>query len=595
MKNSSFYKIAFCSLVFSFAMASCGDKLDEYPWQIVDKTTSSDSDDSGTDGAPSISTIEGELITGLRDLQSFDVHAYQYQRTNTIDVFAGYLGVSQYLFTYGGLLASTYSVSAWQNYYTSITKKSVFSSFYNAYYYAEDLGYPEYKALAMIGYCFMMSQYADIYGPMPFDDWRNLVENPPITYVSVQEIYERCFEELKEAVDILNERQPSSEVMERVEGPDGGITNYDYLHWVKFANSIRLRLAMNIIKVDPTRAQTEAEAAINEVGGVLDCGPNGEVTDPDFYYVHRSASTGSQHPLYQICMSWNDSRLGASLENIMKRLRHPLLGAWFDKNYSAITNSQGQSSGYAANQDWVGIRQGCAMINKSGDRISGYGPFSCFQIADYPRTLMHVTEVLFARAEGALRGWNMGGTAQEWYERGVRRCFNAPEHASLSLDMTADQYLAQTDHTYDDYVDPYNNINNIDGRIEICAAWSDDDTDEVKLEKIITQRYIAIFPQSTEAWTTFRRTAYPRLFPVDPDMNNWEDDINCEIQIRRIPYYSKSASDQSSLTAAAATLAAESSEVGSTNNSTMTRIWWDINTDEIDLTSEEGRVIPNNF
>ena len=167
------------------------------------------------------------------------------------------------------------------------------------------------------------------------------------------------------------------------------------------------------------------------------------------------------------------------------------------------------------------------------------------------------------------------------------------QYGITEADITT--YMNQTDFEWVDYVDPYNEINNIDGRVEIGVKWSDDDSDELKLEKIITQRWIAIFPQSPEAWTTFRRTGYPRLFPVDPGMNNWDDDINCEVQIRRIPYYDKSASAQADLTNAANILAGESSEVGSTNNSPMTRIWWDINTDEIDMTTEEGRVIPHNF
>ena len=76
-------------------------------------------------------------------------------------------------------------------------------------------------------------------------------------------------------------------------------------------------------------------------------------------------------------------------------------------------------------------------------------------------------------------------------------------------------------------------------------------------------------------------------------MNQWTDDINTEVQIRRIPYYDKNSSAQADLDAAAAILAGESSSVGeSGNNSPMTRIWWDIDTDEIDA---EGRVVPHNF
>ena len=38
------------------------------------------------------------------------------------------------------------------------------------------------------------------------------------------------------------------------------------------------------------------------------------------------------------------------------------------------------------------------------------------------------------------------------------------------------------------------------------------DTDEKKLERIITQKWIAMFPEGQEAWSEYRRTGYPKLF-----------------------------------------------------------------------------------
>ena len=61
--------------------------------------------------------------------------------------------------------------------------------------------------------------------------------------------------------------------------------------------------------------------------------------------------------------------------------------------------------------------------------------------------------------------------------------------------------------------------------MKVGVKWDASDSKEVMLEKIITQKYIANFPMSAEAWTTFRRTGYPRIFPVD--VNN--------MQLRRIP------------------------------------------------------------
>ena len=70
---------------------------------------------------------------------------------------------------------------------------------------------------------------------------------------------------------------------------------------------------------------------------------------------------------------------------------------------------------------------------------------------------------------------------------------------------------------------------------KIGVKWNNADDQETKLEKIITQKYLALFPLSTEAWAELRRTGYPKLFPV---LNTDEGDgsINEGEMIRRIPW-----------------------------------------------------------
>ncbi len=46
------------------------------------------------------------------------------------------------------------------------------------------------------------------------------------------------------------------------------------------------------------------------------------------------------------------------------------------------------------------------------------------------------------------------------------------------------------------------------------VKWNDANDFETKLKQIITQKWIAIYPNGTEAWTEFRRTGYPLLTPV---------------------------------------------------------------------------------
>ena len=70
--------------------------------------------------------------------------------------------------------------------------------------------------------------------------------------------------------------------------------------------------------------------------------------------------------------------------------------------------------------------------------------------------------------------------------------------------------------------------------ITITPKWDESASPEVKLERIITQKWLACFPESYEAWSEQRRTGYPRLFKVQT--NNSGGAIDTEIMIRRLPF-----------------------------------------------------------
>ncbi len=76
--------------------------------------------------------------------------------------------------------------------------------------------------------------------------------------------------------------------------------------------------------------------------------------------------------------------------------------------------------------------------------------------------------------------------------------------------------------------------NDIESVTKIGVKWNDSDDNETKLEKIITQKYIAIFPYSYEAWTDIRRTGYPKIFPVlNPNLG--DGSLSDGDLIRRLP------------------------------------------------------------
>lgn len=560
-----------CSL---FMQYGCGDKLNLHPWQIIDDLQ--DVTDGPNLGDVSLDVLEGELAEGLPYMLYFDTHKYQYARSQNVDVFAGYMTVSKSKFEYGGPLYYTYFYP--NSYYEGPIGEAgrLYPQLYHAYFYSESKGKPEWKAIAQIAYAYTSHELVDFFGCIPFDDNRALKENPPLNYQNAEEVYTKILDELEEAIFILKTAQPSAKELKKIEGPLGGYSNCDWRNWVKFANSIRLRMALNMVKADPEKARIVAESAVNDEIGVLSLG------DVDF---GLTTQVPANHPLYQISMGWNDARLGASLENIMKRHNNPLLEKWFAKNSASIKSKTGATM-LNSQKDYVGIRQGVPMYT-----ITEYQKYSVFNNQYMPRTFMKVVETLFCRAEGALRGWSMGGSAQELYEQGIAKVFE--ENGCSS---SFQEYISREVPVEVDYEDYYETSYSTLGRIMIGVKWNDDDSDEVKLEKIITQKYIANFPASAEAWTTFRRTGYPRLFPV-PSQYGWEYDnsFDVELQIRRLPYNQGNTnwpSNGPGIINALNRGIANHPIQATSGNTAGTRIWWDVPTETRD---EKGQIIPKNF
>ena len=529
----------FATLFVAMFLFSCGEKQTLKMWQIVDE--SQDVTNSGA-GSVDLTVLKGELQSALTDSKASVVstspHGYQYTNANSVDVFAGYSTVSRSDFQYGPALNNTYQ---WPNgYYGSACSVGPTGALYNTYTYAESLEVPEYKAIAQIVYAQTALNAVNNSGCIPYDDNRKLKVSRPLNYYSQQETYDAILADLDEAIATLKERQPGKEALIDVEGESysKGDVNYAYSEyrwekWVQLANTVKLRIAMYLVKPDPEKAKRVAEEVLveDEIGPL----------DEDFGPAYKEGNT--QHPYYLISASndggWADSRLNASFENILKRTGSPLLEKYFDKNEGKVTNKVGGAV-TKEKADYYGIRQ----VTNVGIKTQGQGYYNFSDVSvgfKWARQCWATeVEVIFLKAEAALR-WELGDkTAKEYYEEGIRKACEKFYVEGSKID----KYLAQTKVVqqkkggkyYDiDYVDIFDGKNNLPGRLDICVAWSDDDSHEVKLEKIITQKWIAIFPDGNLAWVDFRRTGYPRLFP---SVQAWSGvpSFPVELQLRRIPY-----------------------------------------------------------
>ncbi|MEL7221831.1 MAG: RagB/SusD family nutrient uptake outer membrane protein [Bacteroidota bacterium] len=375
-----------------------------------------------------------------------------------------------------------------------------------------------------------MHRVADMFGPIIYTNFGKVEADGTIQYDCVQDAYNAFFDDLDRGINALTDyanTNPGVEPFAKFDEVYAG----DMTKWIQYANSLRLRLAIRISKVDPVKAKQEAEAAFNHpMGLMLDNGSN--------FTIKNSID----HPMNTINNAWNDIRMGAPMESILTGYNDPRMDAYFRP--SDIVPGVHK-----------GIRQGIPIADK-GDYVT----FSALQdLGDVQ--IMVCSEVYFLRAEGALRGWNMGGTAKELYEEGIRKSF---EQYGLG---GADAYLADNAGTAIDYIDAFNADNNIAALSNVTIAWDEGADFETSLERIITQKWIAMFPDGQEAWSEYRRTSYPPLFPVV--LNNSNGEIDTDEQIKRIKYPSSEYA-QNPNGVAGAVQCLGGADTGGTS------LWWDI-------------------
>lgn len=534
-----------------------------------------------------ITQMEYQIYPCVTKAQNVDVNNYQKMYSLAGDIFSGFMGVSN-TFDNSGMNNATYKMEPrWCNAAYSVAYQNYMIPWYRLSLKKELV--PTTFAVGQILKVLGMHRITDMYGPIPYKDFK---PSSDVAFTAQNEIYDLFFSELDEAAAILADfvkTNPDARPLAAYDKVYAG----DFTKWIKLAHSLKLRLAMRIVYADASKAQTKAEEAIR--AGVM------EGNDDNALIRVNGAST--VNPLYMICHSYNDSRLGATLETYLKGYKDPRLGLLFEPS---------EMSGA---KDYNGVRTGIYMTGNE------YKVCSKLNVtASTPIQLMTAAEVYFLKAEAALRGWQAGGSAQQLYEQGVRTAFDQPLGASQAKAGSADEYLkgTTTPVPYKDLLDSYNSVTTyglcsvawnhhvqiddnegddeggddpgdypddggnpddgdddggIDDGGEMTPAmlpFGEADSEEL-LEKIITQKYIALYPDGQEAWSEFRRTGYPRVIPVD--MNMSMGSIDSKKQVARLPYPVNIKSDFPASYQHGLTLLQGADNGG-------TKLWWDKKADK---------------
>ena len=279
----------------------------------------------------------------------------------------------------------------------------------------------------------------DIFGDLPYTE--ALTDDVTPAYDDAAAIYADLETRLDAAIANLNgdSRMGSYDLI------NGGATS----GWKTFANSLKLRMAIR------TGNQGRAEAAVSS--GVL----TGNLDNFEIIY---QTSTPNTNPLWvSLIQSGRSDYIAAStIIDPMKALNDPRLDFYFEDQIAG---------------EYLG---GAYGDNNNYNAFSHPGALQ--KDPTFPGILMSYWEVAFLMADGASRGWTMGGTAESFYDAGI--------DASI-------KYWGGAQADVDAYM------------LEVGVAYAT--ATGTEQERIAMQKWISLYDQGFEAWSSYRMYDYPIL------------------------------------------------------------------------------------
>lgn len=385
---------------------------------------------------------------------------------------------------FGGENFDTFNISdAWN----AIPYNNPFTGIYANFFEIEkstDASGP-YYAMARILRAAVMFRVADLYGPIPYSCVRDGLTY--VEYDSNEDVYKNIIRDLTEGAAELLEFSIEYPAVKPLADSDP-VYEGDYAKWARFANTIALRAALRSSDMEA------AVAAVNNPAGLIESNDQNAVMD-----------VGGQSNPFQICaFSWGDLRTSSSIVDYMEGYSDPRMSDYFTKcTYDGYTDK------------YVGMRCGEAGFEESA--VQGYS-MPNYGVSD-PVLVYVAAETKFILAEMVLKGW-ISGDAGMLYEEGIR--LSMDQYGVSTSDAEAyinDNESIPGDHTDDPRNSETRNYD-YDRSTQVTIAWDDSAGEEQKLEKIITQKWIAIYPMGLEAWAEYRRTGYPELAPAMDNLSN---------------------------------------------------------------------------
>ncbi len=288
-------------------------------------------------------------------------------------------------------------------------------------------------------------QLVDIFGNVPYTEALD-VNNISPKYDDAFTIYKDLLSRIDAA---LAKMDPGFESFSQADLIYGG----DVEKWMKFANSLKLKMGITISDFDPTLAKSIIEAAA----------PHVFTSSDDNALFQYLASTPNNNPLNtDLVLSGRDDFVPANtIVDVMNTLNDPRRPRYF-----TMVNSKYAGGIYGESNPY-------SQYSHVSDEIRD---------PTFPGILLTYDEVLFYLAEAAARGFNVGGTPESFYTNGIKESILFWG----GTEAEAQAYLANPLVAY----------------ATAAGDWR---------QKIGTQAWIAFYTRGLEGYTEWRRLDYPLL------------------------------------------------------------------------------------
>ena len=323
-------------------------------------------------------------------------------------------------------------------------------------------GSPNYSGVAKLLKAYMYQNLVDAFGDLPYSEAQQLTANVAPKYDDDEQIYKALIALIDAGITEVN-----ATTSKQVPGINSTIYPSAFTaartNWVKFANTLKLRIYLHYSEKDPAFATAQMNALVGS-------GAQFFANNADNFQMSFINAAGSRNPVDQFETSRAGYLVaGDRIVNLMNTANDPRRASYFSA-FPTAPIYRGAVVGAPSNANLYSKLYTYLRGSVTGTLYAG----------DAPIRMLTFPEYNFIRAEAALR-LGVTGSAQTFFTAGITASLTAA------------------------------GVSSIDQATYLAANGLLVGTTAQQLQKIIEEKYVANYGVLMEPWTDWRRTGYPAI------------------------------------------------------------------------------------